>query len=127
MSNIGRNAACPCGSGKKYKNCCLLKEEKLKANKAKAERVIEYLSGKKQRYERRGQCVRCGVCCLKEECEHFVDAHDGQSATCKIFGKPERPSKCTDFPYAPPIMVESCGYYYYDHLEERVLKCKEMI
>jgi hypothetical protein len=23
---IGRNAACPCGSGKKYKNCCLKKE-----------------------------------------------------------------------------------------------------
>lgn len=23
MSNIGRNDPCPCGSGKKYKNCCL--------------------------------------------------------------------------------------------------------
>jgi hypothetical protein len=23
MSNIGRNAPCPCGSGKKYKKCCL--------------------------------------------------------------------------------------------------------
>jgi hypothetical protein len=22
MSNIGRNAPCPCGSGKKYKHCC---------------------------------------------------------------------------------------------------------
>ena len=22
-SNIGRNEPCPCGSGKKYKNCCL--------------------------------------------------------------------------------------------------------
>jgi hypothetical protein len=22
---IGRNAPCPCGSGKKYKHCCLLK------------------------------------------------------------------------------------------------------
>ncbi len=21
--NIGRNELCPCGSGKKYKNCCL--------------------------------------------------------------------------------------------------------
>jgi len=24
---IGRNDPCPCGSGKKYKKCCLLKEE----------------------------------------------------------------------------------------------------
>lgn len=24
---IGRNDPCPCGSGKKYKNCCLNKQE----------------------------------------------------------------------------------------------------
>lgn len=23
MKNVGRNDPCPCGSGKKYKNCCL--------------------------------------------------------------------------------------------------------
>jgi len=27
MAKIGRNAPCPCGSGKKYKKCCLAKEE----------------------------------------------------------------------------------------------------
>ena len=27
---IGRNEPCPCGSGKKYKNCCLNKNEKEK-------------------------------------------------------------------------------------------------
>ena len=26
---IGRNSPCPCGSGKKYKKCCLIKEEKV--------------------------------------------------------------------------------------------------
>ena len=26
--NIGRNDLCPCGSGKKYKNCCMLKDNK---------------------------------------------------------------------------------------------------
>jgi uncharacterized protein YecA (UPF0149 family) len=24
---VGRNEPCPCGSGKKYKRCCLVKEE----------------------------------------------------------------------------------------------------
>lgn len=24
---IGRNDPCPCGSGKKYKNCCMLKDK----------------------------------------------------------------------------------------------------
>lgn len=30
MTRIGRNDKCPCGSEKKYKQCCLIKEEELK-------------------------------------------------------------------------------------------------
>ncbi len=34
---VGRNDPCPCGSGKKYKQCCLLKkEEKTPPRKLKA-------------------------------------------------------------------------------------------
>ena len=28
---VGRNDPCPCGSGKKYKNCCLQKEQQRKS------------------------------------------------------------------------------------------------
>jgi hypothetical protein len=31
MSNIGRNEPCPCGSGKKYKKCCLDRDEEFAA------------------------------------------------------------------------------------------------
>jgi preprotein translocase subunit SecA len=31
--DIGRNDPCPCGSGKKYKHCCLKKDEKKKNKK----------------------------------------------------------------------------------------------
>ena len=27
MAKVGRNAPCPCGSGKKYKKCCLLSQD----------------------------------------------------------------------------------------------------
>ena len=27
MSKVGRNDPCPCGSGKKYKKCCMMKDE----------------------------------------------------------------------------------------------------
>jgi SEC-C motif len=27
MSNVGRNDPCPCGSGKKYKKCCLPRDD----------------------------------------------------------------------------------------------------
>jgi len=30
IEKAGRNDPCPCGSGKKYKNCCLLKEQQKK-------------------------------------------------------------------------------------------------
>jgi len=30
MTKIGRNAPCPCGSGKKYKRCCEAKEAKMR-------------------------------------------------------------------------------------------------
>jgi hypothetical protein len=31
-NNIGRNDPCPCGSLKKFKKCCLLKEEQMQAD-----------------------------------------------------------------------------------------------
>lgn len=38
MPKPGRNDLCPCGSGRKYKNCCLQKD--LEAEKEKAETVV---------------------------------------------------------------------------------------
>jgi hypothetical protein len=32
MANTGRNEACPCGSGKKYKKCCELKQQKARGS-----------------------------------------------------------------------------------------------
>ena len=40
---IGRNAPCPCGSGKKYKKCCL--------NKTKEEKIIIGLSAIENRHQ----------------------------------------------------------------------------
>jgi len=36
MAKIGRNDPCPCGSGQKYKRCCLPREEALAAERAAA-------------------------------------------------------------------------------------------
>lgn len=42
MSKVGRNAPCPCGSGKKYKNCCLKSE--MKPPRSKPLMVLEVSS-----------------------------------------------------------------------------------
>jgi hypothetical protein len=39
MGKIGRNERCPCGSGKKYKRCCLGKDAPVKALPDSAERA----------------------------------------------------------------------------------------
>ena len=42
MNKINRTAPCPCGSGKKYKNCCLKQEIALLPKKSRD--AIEQLS-----------------------------------------------------------------------------------
>ncbi|AZB44625.1 hypothetical protein CEF21_21330 [Bacillus sp. FJAT-42376] len=39
--SINRNAPCPCGSGKKYKKCCLSKENVVQLTEVKQERFIQ--------------------------------------------------------------------------------------
>jgi tetratricopeptide (TPR) repeat protein len=39
MAQVGRNQPCPCGSGKKYKRCCLAKDEALASERLRARAV----------------------------------------------------------------------------------------
>lgn len=41
VSGPGRNAPCPCGSGKKYKKCCLPRDEDIRMRKYRAENSTE--------------------------------------------------------------------------------------
>ena len=40
MVKIGRNTPCPCGSGKKYKKCCLSTQQKKRTPSVKKQRFI---------------------------------------------------------------------------------------
>jgi len=44
MKTIGRNDPCPCGSGKKYKKCCLLKDEAVNLENFKYEKYLQIRS-----------------------------------------------------------------------------------
>jgi len=81
----------------------------------------------KPRYRRRGKCLRCGACCLNENCKHLVFDKKTGLATCKIFKSPKRPAKCKNFPAAPPIIFETCGFYFLDTWENnRIVKPKKI-
>src|ERR1035441_6604012 len=43
LNRIGRNDPCPCGSGKKYKKCCLPKDEAAARQRSRAAQVTPRL------------------------------------------------------------------------------------
>ncbi|MBO9323855.1 MAG: SEC-C domain-containing protein, partial [Roseiflexus sp.] len=43
MPAVGRNDPCPCGSGKKYKQCCLPREEAARAEQLRLRRAVDTL------------------------------------------------------------------------------------
>jgi len=52
MSDIGRNDPCPCQSGKKYKNCCLSKDQARSSMGLKGRKfTAKVLSGSKSQEE----------------------------------------------------------------------------
>lgn len=53
MAKPGRNDRCPCGSGKKYKACCLMRDEA-----AEAERLAAEQAGREERAAKRRDELR---------------------------------------------------------------------
>jgi uncharacterized protein len=45
MATIGRNDPCPCGSGKKYKKCCMVKETAIDLTEFRHNKIEESLRG----------------------------------------------------------------------------------
>jgi tetratricopeptide (TPR) repeat protein len=43
LNKVGRNDLCPCGSGKKYKKCCMMKDEAKNLENSSNDTVPEYL------------------------------------------------------------------------------------
>lgn len=82
------------------------------------------IAGGMSRYTRKGKCVQCGACCLHEDCEHLI--FFDQKAFCNIHSDKDRPKKCKIFPADPPIIFETCGYYFIDKVDNRKLGYREI-
>jgi hypothetical protein len=55
MAPVGRNDPCPCGSGKKYKKCCLAKETAVDLESYRANKAEENLRGEILRFATGGR------------------------------------------------------------------------
>lgn len=80
MNDIGRNDLCPCGSRKKYKKCCLAKDELLKSRRRDEERAVQTaLSWLEQNYpEEVGSAVHFDF--MDEPDEDRLEAFDALSS-----------------------------------------------
>lgn len=80
-----------------------------------------------RRYLRKGRCVRCGWCCLKEECAELMRLDDGYA--CGVFHSPDRPIKCKLYPDDPPVLNPACGYFWLDRWDgDKIVKLpKDMV
>jgi Flp pilus assembly protein TadD len=58
LRKVGRNDPCPCGSGKKYKKCCMIKDETLKSGASPDIGEDTSLAPLDERAERRGPQAR---------------------------------------------------------------------
>ena len=80
---------------------------------------------KQNRYERAGECARCGWCCLQEDppCEYLKKEDDGKY-TCMVFNDlTKRPLRCFVHPSSPPVPITECGYWFIDTRENnKVIK-----
>ena len=73
---IGRNDPCPCGSGKKYKYCCLNKPDDPSLSNIKTEKDIEKIFKEIRRSAQFKQCLYPD----HSECsEHIIKAHSIQN------------------------------------------------
>jgi tetratricopeptide (TPR) repeat protein len=97
MAKIGRNDPCPCGSGKKYKQCCLAKDEAAAraarpappvASKPRLPTMADYFQGADHEEELTKASnavvalIRAGDLDAAEEAAHdlltrFPEVHDG--------------------------------------------------
>lgn len=108
--SVSRNAPCPCGSGKKYKKCCLGQEEKRaaearrEATLAREQRLLKQVAGhdpfinyalELEELSNRANDLTCAgqweeaEACCRELLERFPDEIDGHHrlyACCKASG-----------------------------------------
>lgn len=129
MRKVSRNDSCPCGSGKKYKKCCLGKDDETKScyspEQLKGEQRIIKIFNIYMQIVSFFECSKCGKCCSfsspdllhSDEYKNFdkdlLFWEDGLPGlknpcpffvdnTCKIHDNNIRPRICRVVPFSFP-------------------------
>lgn len=118
MVKIGRNDPCPCGSGKKYKKCCLEMDKAAARSVREADNAESARATTRPVYEQSMLHFHCGECGATYLMEHAQDVCAKCGANFEVGGvgygdeEPEGPhvhcGKCNELVALPRYCVE-CG------------------
>lgn len=104
MMKIERNELCPCGSGKKYKKCCLGKDIQKKIDKI-SKNPEEWIPMRIEDAKECEECFKRIPDAHPEDAECWRMKSDPIRIVCENFdncllvlaGQPNEPPECTDF------------------------------
>ena len=128
MAKTGRNAPCPCGSGKKYKKCCLAKDQ---AEERKVSRTPEFRFASEKEARLR-KTIHPDVFCEEDLIDDYSNAIvdlindgdlDGAEIACKELE--EKFPEFIDCPIRRATLCEARGEF--EQAIEYYERCLEMI
>ncbi len=121
MSKIGRNDPCPCGSGKKYKRCCLRQHEAAAAERAAAQLAPPVFAweddGLDEASNRVGDLVHDGKLDEAEQAARdllvrYPDVHDGFERLAMVYeARGDRTQAAEYYRKALAFMLDNADNY----------------
>jgi len=115
MAKIGRNDLCPCGSGQKYKRCCLPRDEATAVERARARELeqaaatfaVEDDDGLDEASNIVIDLIDAGRLDEAEQAAQdllarYPEVHDGLERVAMVAAAPEYYRKAADFVHARP-------------------------
>ena len=116
MKDIGRNDPCPCGSGKKYKKCCWVSDQKLDKKKLKPDEPINnQLKSFLKTYSKIDLFKILGALQL-------IPKNHGKNVRFEELSSKILENACLDAPKVPHLEVEAffSKYYMHHYLEDPI-------
>jgi hypothetical protein len=111
IRKIGRNEPCPCGSGKKYKSCCLLKSDNAVSSKQESDSLLNASISDIEKLS--SQCFGSpeGLAVFSDRiCQsalQLIENYDGKIPAATVFGMGSFKCLLVYDPSVPEIVSES--------------------
>jgi tetratricopeptide (TPR) repeat protein len=132
MNKIGRNSACPCGSGKKFKRCCINilpatenENTPIMSFSNNPIEELEKMSNNARDFIKNGKLDKAELL-AKKLIQEFPELHDGPECMAMICEAQKNYIKAEEYYKKSAHVVQQNGGYEPDFADFFINKAKEM-